>query len=137
MVVIIDRLTKAWALMLPVNGMRINQFLSFDLVFNRGISLGLLSSQDTVMFIAVSAIIICITGMLIWYTYIVYKKEKLIIGHILALAGAFSNIVDRFIFNGVIDFIMLSFRKWSWPVFNVADISVVCGVFIMLFWYRK
>lgn len=48
----------------------------------------------------------------------------------LQLGGATGNLVDRFRFDGfVIDFIDLSFWPLRrWPVFNLADASIVVGV---------
>ncbi|MFW6381646.1 MAG: signal peptidase II [Bacillota bacterium] len=46
----------------------------------------------------------------------------------LLLGGAMGNLLDRIIHGYVIDY--LDFRFW--PVFNVADVSVVVGVLLML-----
>jgi signal peptidase II len=43
-----------------------------------------------------------------------------------ALGGAGSNILDRLLRDGVLDFIDFGF----WPVFNLADIAIVAGVLI-------
>lgn len=47
---------------------------------------------------------------------------------ILLVAGAISNIIDRIMFGCVIDFIDLKF----WPVFNLADIYITVGIFIVI-----
>jgi signal peptidase II len=46
----------------------------------------------------------------------------------LVLAGALGNVVDRAIRGYVIDFIHLT----RWPVFNVADVSVVAGMILLM-----
>lgn len=46
------------------------------------------------------------------------------VGFALVLAGALGNIVDRMLRGSVVDFIHVT----HWPIFNVADISVVVGV---------
>ncbi len=72
------------------------------------------------------------------------------------LGGAIGNLIDRvfydYLFNDgqlfhgrVVDFIdadffninLLGFRLSRWPVFNIADASVTCGVVLMLFSHRK
>lgn len=60
------------------------------------------------------------------------SKNKLV-GLIAIIAGSLSNIVDRFIYGGVIDFIELSYNQWIWPVFNVADVAIVCGIGLILY----
>jgi signal peptidase II len=46
----------------------------------------------------------------------------------LILGGALGNLVDRVTTGLVVDFILLSFRQWDFPVFNVADSAVTVGV---------
>ena len=47
---------------------------------------------------------------------------------LLILAGAISNIIDRFYFGCVIDFIDLKI----WPVFNLADIFISVGAIAII-----
>jgi signal peptidase II len=51
---------------------------------------------------------------------------------LLIITGALSNFFDRFWYGGVIDFIHVHCGSWSFPVFNGADISIVCGVALLL-----
>jgi signal peptidase II len=46
-----------------------------------------------------------------------------------ALGGAGSNLLDRVMRGGVVDFIDLGF----WPVFNFADVAIVAGIVIAVF----
>ena len=48
---------------------------------------------------------------------------------ILILAGAVGNSVDRLINGYVVDFLQFDFINF--PIFNVADVFVVCGTFLM------
>jgi lipoprotein signal peptidase len=48
----------------------------------------------------------------------------------LILAGTMGNLYDRLVFSGVRDF--LHFYWFEWPVFNVADVCLVCGAFLLL-----
>ncbi|MEW6182441.1 MAG: signal peptidase II [Bacillota bacterium] len=45
----------------------------------------------------------------------------------LLLGGAVGNLIDRLRFGYVIDFIDIGF----WPVFNLADTAIVCGVAVI------
>lgn len=64
--------------------------------------------------------IIIIVGLLLWS-----RKNPRIpkLAVALALSGGISNIIDRLVFGCVTDFIDLRI----WPVFNLADIMIVCG----------
>jgi signal peptidase II len=135
---LIDRITKYLAVLyIPENGYKISPMISFEVVFNRGISWGIFHGYDTGVFLAISTVIILVLIALGGYTYSAYMSGHNVTGHVIAFVGAFSNIIDRIVFGGVIDFIVLSLGGWSWPVFNVADIAVVCGVLIMVGWDRR
>lgn len=49
-------------------------------------------------------------------------------------AGALGNYIDRLRFGYVVDFLDFHYyQKWAWPAFNVADMSIVCGVSVLIF----
>lgn len=48
----------------------------------------------------------------------------------LILGGAIGNLVDRVRAGEVTDFILLAWRGHEFPVFNVADVCVTCGVIL-------
>jgi signal peptidase II len=50
---------------------------------------------------------------------------------ILVIAGAIGNLIDRIYMGYVVDFIHFYTKSRDLPVFNVADISVVIGTFIL------
>ncbi len=55
----------------------------------------------------------------------------------MVLGGAAGNFYDRIRHQGVRDFIQVDLGFWPanpWPVFNVADMGIVAGVLIFLFW---
>lgn len=137
-VITLDRITKylvlAW---LPAEGYSMCPLLRFEVVFNRGISWGLFHSSDTSIFVVISALIVAIIGLLLVHTYHAYMQGQWIVGEALVCAGALSNVIDRISFGAVVDFILLSCGRWSWPIFNVADIAVVIGVCLMLVCYKK
>ncbi len=136
-IIAIDQFTKWLVLTYIKNKVTILPFLSLQLVFNRGISWGLFHSNQAMQFGLVTTAIISIVLLLAWITINRWKQGKLIFGETLVLAGAVSNLLDRFFFHGVIDFILLSYKGWSWPYFNIADMSIVIGVFIMLYVYTR
>lgn len=46
--------------------------------------------------------------------------------------GAVGNLIDRLAYGYVIDFLDVYYQTWHWPAFNVADIAISLGVFLML-----
>ena len=110
----------------------INQFLSFELSFNRGINWGFFNSMNPAIFAIINILIAAVIIGLAYYTYYCWKLKQPIIGQVLMLAGALSNYYDRMFHGGVIDFIILSWGNWSWPAFNIADSAICLGVGLIL-----
>ena len=129
----VDRLTKYLALFwLHNRPYKINSFISGDLVINRGVSWGLLHSESSNAFVFVSLLIVFVTLLICWQAYSLWCKNKFVVGYVCVITGSLSNIIDRMYYGGVIDFILLSYKNFYWPVFNVADIVIVGGILIIL-----
>lgn len=133
LVIVIDRMTKLYALHFFGIPKQITPFLDFHLVFNRGVSWGLFHSDQQTIFMWISIIIAFVIAALAFYTYVLWMNYQSIVGELLILAGAVSNLYDRMMYQGVIDFIHLSADSWHWPVFNVADMAIVLGVCIVIY----
>ena len=133
-----DRLSKIAALQWYLNNPRqITSFLSFDIVFNRGISWGMFHSTQHIIFMIVTFVIAMITALVCGIAYHTYKQGKDITAHVCIIAGSLSNLLDRILYGGVIDFIVLSYGNLTWPVFNIADAMIVIGVGLLLLRYEK
>jgi len=131
-VLVADRLTKLYAVnSLTDTSCRVNKFLSFELVFNRGVTWGLFSSSNQLFFFLLSSISLGVTFFLARYMYMRWCQEKPVLGELFVVAGAIGNSIDRFWYHGVVDFIHVSIGTFSWPLFNVADIAIVIGVLFM------
>ena len=49
------------------------------------------------------------------------------LGYALIIAGAIGNLVDRFTYGHVIDYILFHTETWSFAVFNLADSFITVG----------
>lgn len=105
----------------------IGNFLWFSSTLNTGVAFSMFEGQGIVL--SVVAAIACVA-----FAYLIFSKrffnsklQKSCLG--LILGGTFSNLLDRFIFGGVRDFIYLKFINYA--IFNVADMAIVCGVIIL------
>ena len=123
-----DRLTKWVAIVHFQTSYVATSFLSFGLQFNRGISWGMLHSESTVLFGIVTIFTIIVTILVFFHALLYLRQDRAIDAHAMIIAGAVSNIIDRFMHGGVIDFICVNIFGWSFPVFNIADIAIVSGV---------
>ncbi|WP_028611204.1 signal peptidase II [Paenibacillus harenae] len=97
---------------------------------NSGAAFGILQGQR-LFFIIITIVIL--TGI-IWYIQVVRKTAKpwLLIGLGLVLGGAIGNFLDRARFGEVVDFLQFNFGSYQFPIFNVADSAIVCGVALIL-----
>ena len=132
---LIDRLNKYFF----INEIGINErsivevtpFLDVVLVWNKGISYGLFQQENTIgqIILTMCSCLICIF-IITW----IFKAKNILLYISLSLivGGAFSNITDRLLFGAVADFYYLHAYGYSWYVFNLADVFIVFGVFVLI-----
>ena len=136
-VVIADQISKALILKyLPVHHSIpvIRGFFDITHIHNPGGAFGLMANMSetvrTFVFIIVSSLAVC----LILYLYIKTPRSHafLAIGFALILGGAVGNLIDRFRFGIVVDFLDVYVGKYHWPAFNIADSAITVGILIFL-----
>jgi len=132
----IDRLTKIWAISVCDQQWALNQYAACDVVINRGISWSMFDGDSSLVFLLVSLAIVIIILLFAAYIYHRIRNGWGVLPHVVVLAGAISNMIDRVQYNGVVDFIALQFQGYHFPIFNVADICIVLGIFALII-YEK
>ena len=105
---------------------------SFKYIRNYGAAFSILSGNRVFLsLISISSSIILI--------YFIFFKENINLlnkyGLSFVLAGSLGNGIDRIIKGYVIDFINIEI--FDFPIFNIADISINIGCFILIFNYFK
>ena len=107
----------------------IKNFLNITYVRNNGVAFSMLpNNKYLVLFISLFIIL----GM-IYYIYknnIISKLDK--VSYALILGGAISNFIDRLVHGYVIDFIDIKIFTYNYPIFNLADTFIVCGVILLI-----
>lgn len=103
----------------------------FDLtmVWNYGVSFGMLKAGDGLARWALVAMSLVIAGMFVWW---MRSATRALTGWALGLVigGALGNLVDRVRFGAVVDF--LDFRGLYFPwIFNVADAAITVGAALL------
>jgi signal peptidase II len=132
-VLVLDQATKwlALASLDPYEPMVVTPFFNLVLVWNRGVSFGMLSGDPawgpwylTGMSAAIGAFLI------VW----LYRESRVVtrVALWLVLAGAVGNIIDRLRFGAVVDFLDFHAFGYHWPAFNVADSAIVVGAGLIL-----
>ena len=124
-----DRWTKGLAIkFLSEDPTMITGWLNFSLQWNRGVSFSLLSFDNPLGIGALTLGIVVIIILFGFYAVGQFRTGKLLYGETLVLAGALSNLVDRFKHGAVVDFIDFHLGSWHFATFNVADICIFLGI---------
>ena len=109
----------------------VNEYLDFILVFNTGISYGLFSGGGDFQ----KWILISLSILIIIFLLSLIRNESTILSKLsisFIIGGALGNVLDRFTYGAVVDFISLHARGFSWYIFNIADIFIVLGVILFI-----
>jgi len=131
-----DQASKAWAIRtLPLYEPRelVHGFFGLVHVRNTGVAFSLLSNLDHrwVHPFLILATVLAMGAVLAYIAYLPCRGAAPV-GLGLILGGAIGNLIDRARFEYVVDFLDLYWRNHHWPTFNVADIGITVGVFLLL-----
>lgn len=125
---IIDRLTKIYAINNLIDNPYKGSIFNFTYLENRGAAFGILQDRR-IFFIILTLAIVC---ALVYYFLKNYKTNTKLLNVALTMiiTGAIGNFYDRLFQGYVVDFIEFAFVDF--PVFNVADIFVTVGSILMI-----
>ncbi|MGB2813821.1 MAG: signal peptidase II [Dehalococcoidales bacterium] len=131
-VIVADQLSKAWIRSSLPEGhtmLRLG-FFRITHVHNTGAAFGLFPDQSLVLtifaLIASAVILFFVVYGYRYYPWLGSTAITLVLG--MVLGGTVGNLVDRFRFGYVTDFIDFGY----WPVFNIADSAVTIGVILFV-----
>lgn len=132
--IIIDQLIKLWAMTITDPIPVIGNFLQLNYVKNFGVAWSMFNNQMLliVLFSIVAVGYLC-------YLLVSYRNEVVIhFGLMMVVAGALGNVIDRIFRGFVVDYVDTVIFGYDFPVFNLADMLLVCGaVLIFIEAYRK
>lgn len=115
-----------------LESINITPFLSVVHTKNYGGAFGLLSQNKfgNYIFTILPVLIVAVLFYIALFYRLSLSKS---IALLCILSGALGNLYDRIFSGFVIDFIDIYYRSYHWPAFNVADISITCGVCLWIF----
>jgi len=134
-VLLLDQIIK----LVVMNNMNLHQeikiipnFFSLYYVENPGAAFSILGNQTMLL------IIVSVVCLILIKEYI--KKEKefsnlSIISLGMIIGGTIGNLFDRILYKAVIDYLAFDIFKYSFPVFNLADIAITVGAGLLLLSY--
>ncbi|SDL76221.1 signal peptidase II [Sediminibacillus halophilus] len=131
-IVLIDQLSKWWIIKNMEIGEQfpvIENFFYITSHRNTGAAWGMLEGQMWFFYIVTAIVVLFV----IYYIRKFARTSKwmgLALG--LILGGAVGNFIDRLFRKEVVDFFDVYLGSYDYPIFNVADSALVCGVIIVL-----
>lgn len=134
-VLILDQVNKAWLIYGYNIGahqpVRLTSFFDVVLAKNTGISYSLLRAHSAAGRWALFGLALAATALLlIWLWRCRTRLTALALG--LVIGGALGNAFDRLFYGYVIDFYHFHVARFSWYIFNLADVAICVGVGLLL-----
>ena len=135
-IIVVDQISKQLILEVflssnaPFN-INITGFLDLVLVWNKGVSFGMFASDNPYQsWLLAGLTTLIVNGLTAW----LWRASHLLLGVALGfiIRGAIGNIIDRIRFGAVVDFVYFHIGNFSWPAFNVADITISFGVIFLI-----
>lgn len=91
---------------------------------NKGAAWGMFAGFQHVLLYFRILVIFCLLGYFLFFNGMKARQIPLV----LILTGASGNVIDYFIYGHVVDMFLFRFWGYFYPVFNVADAAIFCGI---------
>ena len=134
LVIVLDQITKmgVTSYLQLGEGRTMTSFFDLVFVFNKGAAFSFLAHEagwQRWFFTGLAFAISAWLGVLLRQ----HAGEKLMpLAISLIIGGALGNVIDRFAYGAVVDFLSFHVAGYYWPAFNVADSGICVGVALML-----
>ena len=134
-VILADQLTKVLVVRRFSLGERlavIPEFFDLTLLYNRGAAFSFLASAggwQRWFFIGIG---VAAAGFILYLLWRHGSQRLFATGLALILGGAIGNIIDRIWHGQVVDFLLVYWKTFFWPAFNVADSAITLGAVLLI-----
>lgn len=116
---------------LPFTTQKVTSFFNLVMAWNTGVSFSMFNDFGDLGAILLICFALGICGLfLFWLFKTPYHRYGL--AYAMVIGGALGNVLDRARFGAVIDFLDFHAFGKHWPAFNVADMAVVSGIFLLV-----
>jgi signal peptidase II len=133
LVMLSDQFTKYWVSVKLREGDEIDVvsgFFKFSYTENPGIAFGMLNSGNVKWLLV--AVSVAAVMVVVYYMRRTPISNTLLLWSLALLAAGISgNLIDRVRLGRVIDFILIYYKNYQWPVFNIADTAITIGAALM------
>ena len=132
-VIVVDQVAKSLiqSHLKPGDEIPLLPVFSLVLTFNTGAAFSFLAGADGWQRWFFTAVAIAASVFIVWLLDRGGHRLYLA-GLALILGGAIGNLVDRLVLGHVVDFVLLHWRGWNYPAFNVADSAITIGAALLV-----
>jgi signal peptidase II len=113
----------------------ISNFFSLTYVLNPGAAFGM--GAQAAPWIRVLFFLFVPTLAVLWLMVLIWKERHrsafLGLTYTLILSGAIGNLIDRYLYGEVVDFLLFYWRQYHFPAFNIADSSITIAAFCLFY----
>ncbi|NBJ64821.1 signal peptidase II [bacterium c-19] len=129
--ILIDQITKIAAASSLSSGRitMIPGFFRFTYAENSGAAWSMLEGKMWFFYIIT---VIALIAMVMFYRNQADSDELIKVSLVLMMAGTIGNFIDRLCFQHVRDFLDFTIFGYDFPIFNVADMALCIGVFLII-----
>lgn len=131
--IVSDMLAQNWIFenITDAGGIVVTPFFNLVKVWNFGVSFGMLQHipHQQLVLLSIAGVIV----LVIFHFLLKTTKRFEVYGYSLIIAGALGNMLDRFRYAAVADYLDFHAFGYHWPAFNITDTSIVIGVLLVLF----
>ncbi len=133
-IVCLDQFTKNWAQTTLNYSVIVNPYLNWTLSYNEGAAFSIFSDFGGSQRWFLAGISLLVSVVLVFW--IPRQTDKLIsIALTFVLGGAVGNMIDRFATGRVVDFISMHYEQYYFAIFNIADMSISFGAFLLIIYW--
>jgi len=116
---------------MPYISVKISSFFNIVMAWNTGVSFSLFSGMGGYVPLILIALALAITVLFsVWLWQAEHQWQRFC--YALVIGGAIGNVIDRARFGAVIDFLDIHAYGYHWPAFNIADMSIVTGISLLI-----
>lgn len=132
--ILIDQAIKVGVtLVMPIGTVeQLSEWFNLVHVLNPGAAFSFLADAGgwQKYFLSIFGIIVSVILTRLLWTGVLSTSES--VAYVLLMSGALGNVLDRLRIGAVIDYLDAHWGDLHWPAFNIADIYVVSGAFLLL-----
>lgn len=128
LILLLDQIVKSIIEINKVHFTLVSNFIKINYYENTGAAFSIMQGKTTILILISLIMLVIIYSMT--FSYEESKLTNIAFG--LLFGGVFGNLIDRVFYGFVRDFIDICLFGYNFPVFNIADATIVIGAILLI-----